>query len=145
MILTELFKSPYKGARVRSQFETEGETLTKQADKDRCDINRIVLGYQKTGVFAHSNGSQPTYGDATGVDFQDAMNLVIAAESSFMALPAAIRKRFGNDPASFLEFTSDEANLDEMYNLGLAERPPAVDEAPPEGGGTPPEDGAQQA
>lgn len=144
MILENLFKTPYGGERVRSQFATEGESLTKQADKDRCDINRIINGYQKTGVITHSNSAQPSYGDATGVDFQDAMNLVISAENAFMELPAAVRKRFGNDPAQFLEFTSNEANLEAMYEMGLAERPPAL-EPSPEGGEPPPEDDGQQA
>jgi len=135
--LNNLFKTPYDGERGRSQFATEGESLTKQADKDRCDINRIVNGYRRTGLVAHTNTQQPTYGNATGVDFQSAMNLVIEAQESFMALPAAIRKKFGNDPAQFLEFTSDEANLEAMYDLGLAERPeaaPAVAVAVQEGG-----------
>lgn len=121
--MENLFKTPYTGERTRSQFATVGESLTKQADKDRCDINRIVNGYQKTGVITHTNGAAPSYGDATGVDFQEAMNLVLNAENAFMALPAAVRKQFNNDPAQFLEFTSNEDNLEAMYEMGLAERP----------------------
>jgi phage internal scaffolding protein len=43
----------------------------------------------------------------------------MAAQDSFLALPAKIRSRFGNDPALFVEFASDEANKDEMKALGL--------------------------
>ena len=117
-----VFRSAY-GSRDRLTFETTGSSMTKQSDKDRCDINRIVKGYQRTGVVSHSNGLQASYGDATGVDFQDAMNLVVNAENAFMALPANVRARFANDPAQFLEFTSNEENMEEMYNMGLAERP----------------------
>ena len=123
-----VFRSAY-GDRDRLVFDTTGESMTKQSEKDRCDINRIVKGYQRNGVISHANGSQPSYGDATGVDFQEAMNLVVNAENSFMALPANVRSRFANDPAKFLEFTSNEDNLEEMYDLGLAARPVVEDEA----------------
>jgi phage internal scaffolding protein len=43
----------------------------------------------------------------------------MAAQDSFLALPAKVRARFDNDPALFVDFASDEANRDELKALGL--------------------------
>ena len=52
------------------------------------------------------------------------------AQEQFAALDAAVRSRFDNDPAKFLEFTADPANADEMVKMGLAVAKPApVDHA----------------
>ena len=47
------------------------------------------------------------------------MNIVASAQQEFDQLPAPVRKRFGNDPASFLDFVHDDSNIDEMAKLGL--------------------------
>ena len=57
-----------------------------------------------------------------------------------MTMPADVRARFNNDPALFVDFCSDEANLDEMRKLGLAV--PASQQGDPEGGTAGPGDAA---
>jgi phage internal scaffolding protein len=70
-----------------------------------------------------TNVRAPQYGDFTGItNYQDALHAVMAAEDSFMAMPAKVRARFHNDPEAFVNFCSDPANIDEAVSLGLAVR-----------------------
>ncbi len=92
---------------------------TKQSFRDECDINYILRQFNVTGQLPIGS-VQPQYGDFSGItDYQSALNAVMAAQDSFLQLPAKVRARFDNDPALFVEFASDEANKDEMKALGL--------------------------
>ncbi len=94
-------------------------SLTKQSFRDECDINNILRKFNVTGQLPVGS-VQPQYGDFSGItDYQSALNAVMAAQDSFLALPAKLRAKFGNDAAVFVEFASDEANKDEMKALGL--------------------------
>ena len=94
-------------------------SLTKQSFRDECDINNILRKFNVTGQLPVGS-VQPQYGDFSGItDYQSALNAVMAAQDSFLALPAKVRAKFDNDPALFVEFASDEANKDEMKALGL--------------------------
>lgn len=108
----------FEGARDRTQQSQAAET----------DINGIVKRFKVTGILPQGI-RVPTYGDFEAVtDFRSAMDAIIAAEKSFMALPSDVRTRFGNDPAEFVKFCADPENLDEMRKFGLAVPP----KAPPE-------------
>lgn len=123
--------------RERLPFETVGESLTHQSMAPECDINRIMLKWQKTGIIEHANTYQGQYGDFTNLpaDYHVAMNQIVATNEMFMSLPSSLRKRFNNDPGQFLEFVEDEDNRDEMRKLGLLK---PVDDA--EGGVIDPND-----
>jgi len=111
--------------RIAVKFYPKGESLTHQSAKDECDINRIMLKWQKTGVLTHAQNYEGQYGDFTHVtgDYQQHMNVVIEANEMFMTLPATVRKQFDNDPGEFLKFVDDPDNLEEMQRLGLAITP----------------------
>lgn len=95
-------------------------SMTKQADADSCDINKIMARYEKTGVLQHVALNPGFYADVSAVpDYQAALAIVESADSLFASLPASIRGRFDNDPAAYLAFVSDPANRDEMEKLGL--------------------------
>lgn len=97
-------------------------SMTKQGHKDECDINKILKQYRVTGVINHisAHARQGAYEDLPDpIDFQEALNMVQAAETAFATLPAKVRDRFQNDPIGFLEFTSDPKNAKEMAELGL--------------------------
>lgn len=99
---------------------------TQQSFRDECDINSILRQFNVTGQLPVGS-VQPQYGDFSGItDYQSALNAVMAAQDSFLALPAKVRARFDNDPALFVEFASDEANKDEMKALGLFREEAAV-------------------
>lgn len=104
----------------RSATFVVGPTKTQQQFREEADINTIVRRFKVTGL-APQGVRVPQYGDFTAaVDFRQSMDAIRAAQISFMAMPAKVRERFGNDPQSFLEFCSDANNLDEMRKLGLA-------------------------
>lgn len=96
------------------------ETMTQQQFKDECDINNILRNSQN-GIlpdFIKTNGK---YGDFSDVNtYQEALNTVLFAKEQFSMLPSNIRERFGNDPALFLEFATNDENMEEMVNMGLA-------------------------
>lgn len=108
-------------------------TRAKQSFRDECDIHSILKRHAVTG-YVKGNPKAPAYFDVPeGLDdFQSSLNRVIAAQEGFMALDPKIRDRFKNDPAAFLAFMSDPANLDEMVTLGL--RPKPKDEPKPDKG-----------
>lgn len=96
------------------------DSLTQQQFKEEADINTIVNRFLKTGVLPTPN-TFPQYVDFEGVfDYQSAMNLVRAADESFMRMDAKVRARFNNSPQEFLEFFANPANAEEAIRLGLA-------------------------
>ncbi len=103
----------------RSKLIFTRPSRTKQSFRDECDINHILRQFNVTGQLPVGS-VQPQYGDFSGItDYQSALNAVMAAQDSFLQLPAKVRAKFDNDPALFVEFASDEANRDEMKALGL--------------------------
>lgn len=116
----------------------ENVSLTEQHHKDEVDLN-IVLA--RMGV---TDGSIPPeialnerfYGDFTEpLDLRSALDAVNRAKEQFAMLPAALRRRFHNNPAELYEFVSDRDNTEEAVKLGLLTKteektPPA--ETPPD-------------
>lgn len=101
--------------------DTKGESMTKQADFESTDINKIVARYQKTGFLPDLIKHEPRYGDFSEVtDYMEAVQIVQHAEEQFSALDAHIRKRFDNDPSKFLDFVHDPKNKQELVKMGLA-------------------------
>lgn len=140
-------------SRPRVVRDCSGPSLTKQSFKDDCDINHIVNQFKKTGTVTHETRFQPTYGYAPAVEFRDALDMVASIKGSFQSLPADLRNRFGNDPASLLEFVENPENLQEARELGIfepegtegteapsgaAEQPEAPEPGESEGGGEAP-------
>jgi len=101
-------------------------SLTKQADRDRANIHKILKRGEKTGIFPvrtavplDENRIIPTV-----ESFHEAMNIITGAEAAFHALPVKIRERFKHDPAQLLNFIADDNNRSEAYALGLVNTPP---------------------
>lgn len=109
---------------------TEDEGKTRQSDKEGCDINKIMARYVKTGVIPVDQ-RQGMFMDVSEMpDYQSALENVINAEKLFMSLPAKLRKEFGNDPATFLDFCSDPENATKLVELGLMPDPDAGEPEP---------------
>ncbi len=105
-----------------------GKTLTRQSEAKATNINTIVAQYDKTGLLPQT-GREALYADvADAPDYRTALDLIRNADELFMTIPAAVRARFDNEPAVFLDWTSDPDNRDEMVEMGLLEKPvtPAV-------------------
>lgn len=106
-------------------------SLTKQAEKDACDVNLILNRFERTGVLPDMIRQDGRYGDFSDVGtYQEALNTVILAQEQFEALDAHVRDRFGNDPMKMLEFCSRSENLEEMVKLGLAVASPVTPSQP---------------
>jgi hypothetical protein len=128
-------RSPYNydadEASLESGLVCEDKTRAQQSFKDECDINTIVKRFG-VGYDMPEGVRPPTFADFEEVfDFQSAMNAVVEADRSFMALDADTRARFNNEPARFVAFCSDSKNLDEMRSLGLAVPAKEVEPPPP--------------
>lgn len=116
-------------ASLEAGFATVGESRTQQHQAADADINTIVKRFKVTGLLPQAS-RLPSYGDFSEVvDYRTAMDAVIAAEKSFMALPSDIRGKFANDPQKFIEFAEKPENLPELRKMGLA--PPEPERSPP--------------
>lgn len=124
-----MFKKAYD-TRSRNSFTTTGPSVTQQNFKKECDINNILAKYQRTGLVEHVSRFHGDYKDLSDpVDYQTALNVVIAGQDAFNSLPSSVRKRFGNDPEEFLTFVMNPENKEELYDMGLANRPVNLDQA----------------
>lgn len=123
-------RSPYNydrraAGRASAVYCEADEDMAKQEFKEESDINTILRRFNVTGQLPQ-NVRQPTYGDFTGItNFQDALEAINMARDAFMQMPAEIRRRFDNDPGSFVDFFEDPRNEAEARRLGLV-RPEAV-------------------
>lgn len=98
--------------------------LTDGSQAADADINTIMRRFEKTGQLPAMIQRNAAYGDfSTAPDYQTALNTVLHAQEQFSSLDAHVRKRFGNDPAQFLEFATNPKNAEEMVSMGLAVRP----------------------
>lgn len=101
---------------------TGDDGMTRQEFAEECDINVLMARYQKSGLLPQDPSRRPIYGDFTDMaSYQEAQNILIAADEAFAALPAVVRREFENDPARFLEFAEKPENLDRLREWGLAE------------------------
>lgn len=102
----------------------EGESLTKQAFKEQCDINNILAKYQKTGVLDHIAMYEPHYGEMSGETYKEQLDQVTFAQTMFNDLPSAAREYFEHDPSKFLDFMdtcdpSDNSAVQKLKDLQL--------------------------
>jgi phage internal scaffolding protein len=108
-------------ARYGIDCSKDGRTKSDMA-KD-CDINQIMKKFKATGELPRMVEANPAYGDFSDIPpYQEALERVRFAEQQFAGLPAAVRKRFGNDPAEFLAAASDPRSGPLLLELGLAEQ-----------------------
>jgi len=93
--------------------------VTEQGHKKECDVNLIIKKYDRTGLINHVNQFEAMYGDVSSIDFRSAIELNMKVGEHFEELPSDIRKRFDNDPLTFLTFLEDPKNYAESVQLGL--------------------------
>lgn len=99
----------------------EGESMTKQAAADECDINNIMAQFRKTGLLTHVRQNEGEYGDFTNaLEYHECLNKLREADAMFSTMPSDLRAKFDNDPAKFLDFAQNPDNQQEMIDLGLS-------------------------
>lgn len=107
--------------RIRVMLTCKDKTRTIQSAKKECDINEIMANWKRTGVISHGQTQAPRYDDLTVVagDYHTATNEILAADEAFMALPAAVRKSFHNNPGELLDNLEEPATLEILHDAGL--------------------------
>lgn len=84
-----------------------GAGKTKGSFKDECDINKVVDRAKRTG-YLPPVPAERQFLDVTSVpSYQEALDLVLRAQTEFYGLPASVRAECGNNPAVFLERVKD--------------------------------------
>ena len=106
-------------------------SATLQSFKDDADINSIIARYENTGVLVDPSvpvSRTPSFGDFSDLPtYQDAQNVIVAANNAFYSLSSKIRERFGNDPAAFYQFVQSLRKGSDDYveavRLGIVNEP----------------------
>lgn len=120
---------------VELEFDPQ-EGLTRQADKESCDINRIVKQYAHFGVDLPGAPADLFQDVSQGWDYRESLERAAKANEYFGALPSEMRAKYGNDPGVFFDEVFAEENLEDAIALGLVER--VVPEVPSEVPANPP-------
>lgn len=107
-----------------SGWKSDKPSMTQQNFKRECDINLLMARYLEGDVPLVDplkvRSGEPQFGDFFNIpDLMTAQNKLIEAQQMFDSLPSSIRKRFDNDPIAFVDFVSNEDNVDEMRELGI--------------------------
>ncbi len=96
---------------------------TKQSFKDDTDINKIMARFDRTGTISHMSKYEGVYADFSDFDFQVQTQRLTRGREIFDALPAELRREFGQSPAAFFAYVNDPANA-----ADLAQKLPALAE-----------------
>lgn len=105
---------------------TYHESMTKQSEMDACDIHNVLKQFSQQGFEAlvREKAATGQYADLPDeIDYQNSLNIVLAAQASFATLPSQVRERFANDPARFLDFLANPDNREDAVRMGLVEAP----------------------
>lgn len=95
-------------------------TRAQQQFKEECDINTIVRNFGLTGQLPQNLQMPLDAAFVDVLDYQTALNQIMETEKAFMQIPAEIRETFQNNPQKFVDFVSDEANVKQCREWGLA-------------------------
>lgn len=112
-----------KNGSIRMQTLNDKPSVTDQSFTDDCDVNKILKRFMKTGQQLPPITGQ--YADVSEVPNLDtALSQLNQAQSLFDALPAEIRRRFGNSPVELVNFLQNPLNREEGEKLGLLKPQP---------------------
>lgn len=111
-------KKLYDKPRVRKSFSGQGRT--HQEFQSEVKIGNIVRKYRTTGQITNVNPQQPWYGDfSEGMDFQQCLERIEAAEEAFMGLPHEVRSLCNNDVALFVDMLQTEEGVADLVDAGM--------------------------
>lgn len=116
----EISQRPNGSRRVVTHIE--GESMTQQQFASSCDLKTIIKQRSALGIPLEipNDPFDGSIQDFTGAgDYRTNLERLMRADQAFMALPAAVRKKFDNDPAELISFLEKEENFDEALKLGL--------------------------
>lgn len=125
------FNSRYSVTGEKPGIEFTQPSQTLQSFKDDADINSIIARYENTGVLVDPTvpvSRIPEFGDYSELPtYQEAQNVIVAANNAFYSLASNIRERFGNDPAAYFQFVQSlkkgSDDYAEAVRLGIVNEP----------------------
>ncbi len=94
--------------------KTYEDGRTKQCFKDDCDIDKIMQRFEQTGTISHLEKFQGVYADFSDFDFQEQQNKLARGGEIFDALPAELRREFGQSAEAFFRYVNDPANAKDL-------------------------------
>ena len=100
-----MFKTRYN-ARVPSEGTINNQdSLTRQSEYPETTIDYYLKRYSATGLLGDpQRAAEARFEDVSEVmDYQEALNKVIAVKDAFMQLPAEERRKFGDDPNNWIQ------------------------------------------
>lgn len=113
------FNSRYSVTGAKPGIVFSDPSATLQSFKDDADINCIIARYENTGVLVDPSipvSRTPQFGDYSDMpSYQEAQNVIVAANNAFNSLSSKIRERFGNDPAAYFQFVQSLKEGSEEY------------------------------
>jgi phage internal scaffolding protein len=134
--MSKSFRTAYDGRNREVSFSTSlnftGDPgRAQQQFKDECDVNNVIARYKVQGLArVRSDYARGEFMNlASAPDLHTALNIVAAANETFAALPASLRKEYDNDPAKFVEAVHDSKSRETFEKLGLM-KPKASDPLP---------------
>lgn len=123
------FSTPYT-ERVRVSPLSDLPSRTMQQFADEADVNVLIARYQKTGSFysplnpRQGEPRRPMFEDLASLpDVEEAQAALIEAQDIFASLPSSVREQFANNPAEFVSWAQNPANLPTLAKLGVIELP----------------------
>lgn len=87
------------------------EDLTRQADKEYCDVNAIVERFTRTGLIENLHRGEPQYGDAPDQTFYEAacINAELNSLEEEGGIPDLEEKTAPEDSQELSEDTEDDS------------------------------------
>lgn len=126
-IIMTTFRSAYSDHDPAQYFTAGGgKSKTQQQFAEDADVNNILKRCVRTGVVDAGVGENPPehlFADVVhyqALDYQQALDMITEAEEEFMSLPAAVRRRYEDNPIKFLQAINDGDEY--LYEAGLATR-----------------------
>ncbi len=90
------------------------DSRTKQSFKDETNIVKIMARADRLGTISHLQKFEGVYADFSDYDFHEQTTMLTKGREIFDALPAEVRKEFGQSPAAFFAYVNDPANKDDL-------------------------------
>lgn len=107
----ETIKPAHNHYRNRIQLDCSDPQLTDQSYKKQCDINTIMLQYQKTGLLPQQTTIPGQYIDTTLTpSLETAFEVTRNAIDAFYNLPPDIRRLMDNNPSQLESFILNKDN-----------------------------------
>lgn len=100
---------------VRQGIKFEKPSLTKQAPKEECDLNRIVGFYQKQGLNPHREPFEGEDYIAPEMDFKTALDMSLELSAEYQNLSPEDKALFPNE-AAYAAFLDNPDNLPHKFD-----------------------------